>query len=135
MFAATALYNKASGATSVRIGNWVEEKALKKYNTSDSKFRGATYERCIAHKDTQDYRKLKSLNTETFSRSALVGSVPSQVGPRASARDRALMERARKETEEAKFEPRCTRQSSAESSAEKAVSFLCIQHSSQSANA
>ena len=104
MFAATALYNKASGATSVRIGNWVEEKALKKYNTSDSKFRGATYERCISHNDTQDYRKLKSLNTETFSRSALVGSVPSQVGPRASARDRALMARAQKETEEAKID-------------------------------
>ena len=104
MFKPVALYNKSSGATSVRIGNWVEEKALKKYNTDGSAFRGATYERCIAHKDTQDYTKLRSLNTETFSRQALKGSVPSQLGPRAAARERELMRRAQTETEEKKID-------------------------------
>ena len=48
--------------------------------------------------------KLQSLNTETFSRSALVGSVPPQVGPRSSMRDQALFARAQKETEETKID-------------------------------
>ena len=82
----------------------MEEKALKKYNTKDSAFRGATYERCIAHKDTQDYKKLRSLNTETFSRQALKGSVPSSLGPRAAKRERELMARAQVETEEKKVD-------------------------------
>ena len=104
MFKPVALYNKSDGATSVRIGNWVEEKALKKYDTGNSVFQGATYERCIAHKDTQDYTKLRSLNTETFSRQALKGSVPLQVGPRAARREQALMRRAQAETEEKKVD-------------------------------
>jgi len=104
MFKAVSLYNKGSGETTVRIGNWVEEQALKGYKTDNSAFRGATYERCIAHNDTSQYNKLKSLNTETFSRSALVGSVPPQVGPRSSLRDAKLYARAQKETEETKVE-------------------------------
>ena len=104
MFKAVSLYNKGQGETTVRIGNWVEEQALKGYKTDDSAFRGATYERCIAHNDTSKYSKLQSLNTETFSRSALVGSVPPQVGPRSSMRDQALFARAQKETEETKID-------------------------------
>ena len=104
MFKAVSLYNKGQGETTVRIGNWVEEQALKGYNQKDSSFRGATYERCIAHNDTSKYNKMKSLNTETFSREVLVGSVPTQVGPRASMRDKRLFERAQKETEEHKVE-------------------------------
>jgi Ca2+-binding EF-hand superfamily protein len=104
MFRAVSLYNKGEGETTVRIGNWVEEQALKGYKTADSAFNGATYERCISHDDTSQYSKLKSLNTETFSRSALVGSVPPQVGPRSTLRDQQLFAQAQRETEEKKVD-------------------------------
>jgi Ca2+-binding EF-hand superfamily protein len=104
MFKAVSLYNKEDEKNRVRIGNWVEEQALHGYNTSDSSFRGATYERCIAHNDTSNFSKIQSSNTESHSRQVLVGSVPPQVGPRSSIRDKLLFEQAQRETEEKKVE-------------------------------
>ena len=80
MNAATSSYNKpgaAGGGVGVRIGNWVEEVALGKVGMESSQFKGATFERCIAHSDQESYSRVQSLNKATYSRDvSLVTGVP-----------------------------------------------------------
>jgi Ca2+-binding EF-hand superfamily protein len=96
-------YNKGNNR-GAKVGNWVEENALEErtgYHRSAALY-GPTFERVLAHDQSQDYKNLRSLNYETYSREALVGREQSRVGPRARARDKELMRRAFEET---KMEP------------------------------
>ena len=78
-----------------------EENALEKRTGNHRGFVGpakGTFDRVVAHDQDQDYKKLASLNYETFSRRALVSDVPNGVGPRQRAIDEALMKKAFEET-------------------------------------
>ena len=84
----------------MRVGNWVEERALKSFAGQEDVSKATTYDRCLRHDDEMKYGKLQSLNSETFSKDALAAKAPSRKGPRAARREAELMERARKEVEE-----------------------------------
>ena len=100
MYASETAYNKGNNR-GAKVGNWVEENALEKRTGNHRGFVGpakGTFDRVVAHDQDQDYKKLASLNYETFSRRALVSDVPNGVGPRQRAIDEALMKKAFEET-------------------------------------